>query len=386
MKILYDHQIFEIQRVGGISRGFAEIISHLPEDVQYEISLKESNNLYLDEYSLKNTSSNIVSFNRNDFLRGINFRGKGRLYDFLCNLNLIDSVESKNLRNSQKTLKRGDFDVFHPTYFSDYFLKYLGNKPFVLTVHDLTTENFPQFFSSTEFQTRMRKILVPKANHIIVPSLCTKKDVMSRWNIPEEKISVVHWGARFTPLLPSEQQPFYNFRYILFVGLRDGYKNFDFFISEAAKFLHKYKDINVVCTGQELNDSELSLISSLKLEGRIQTIFATDMELKRIYSNALCLVFPSLSEGFGLPTLEAFQYGCPVLLYNGSCHPEIGGEAAFYFDSDDKSSNISEQLELIEGIDLKERQVIISKGYEQLKKFSWEKASRQYVEIYKSVM
>lgn len=386
MKVLYDHQIFEMQKVGGISRGFAQILARFPEEIKYEIALKESDNIYLDSYSLKNESTKILSKKREDFLKGLEFKGKNRLYDLLCKYNMISSVESRNLHNSELLLKKQDFDVFHPTYFSDYFLPFLRNKPFVLTVHDLTPENYPQFFNRNDFQTKMRKVLVPKASHIIVPSLCTKNDVINRWSIPEDNITVIHWGADCNSEMKYDMQSLFDFRYILFVGLRDGYKNFNFFISEAASFLHKYTDIKVVCTGRDLSLTEQLLIKSLDLEGRVKTIFASDEEMISLYSNALCFVFPSLSEGFGLPTIEAFQYGCPVLLYNGTCHPEIGGKAAFYFNSDNKTSDIANELEMIEGLSLKERSSVIQQGYEQLKLFSWDRTSQQYIDVYKRVI
>lgn len=79
MKVLYDHQIFEMQKVGGISRGFAQILARFPEEIKYEIALKESDNIYLDSYSLKNESTKILSKKREDFLKGLEFKGKNRL-------------------------------------------------------------------------------------------------------------------------------------------------------------------------------------------------------------------------------------------------------------------------------------------------------------------
>jgi glycosyltransferase involved in cell wall biosynthesis len=116
------------------------------------------------------------------------------------------------------------------------------------------------------------------------------------------------------------------------------------------------------------------------VEGVKFTGFVTDEELKWLYENAEAYVSPSLSEGFGLPGLEAMVHGLPVVSSNASCLPEIHGDAALYFDpnnADDIASKINEVLSS-EGL----RKNLISKGYEQTKKFSWGKMARQTLEIY----
>ena len=82
----------------------------------------------------------------------------------------------------------------------------------------------------------------------------------------------------------------------------------------------------------------------MHIANRVQAKFVSTEELSGLYSNALCYAFPSLSEGFGLPILEAFSCGCPVLLSNKTCFPEIGGDAAFYFNEHNGHSDISEKL------------------------------------------
>ncbi|KAB6261607.1 glycosyltransferase family 4 protein, partial [Bacteroides xylanisolvens] len=193
MKVLYDYQIFQIQKFGGISRGLAEIISHFPSDIAYDIAIKESDNVYLKEYNLDNNHSPI-SYQFSDFLPNVSFKGKRRIYNILSQRGWINSSDSINLHHSIEKIKKEDYDVFHPTYFSTYFLKHI-RKPFVLTVHDLTAENFPLYFNKFDYQKEGRKRLVPLASHIVVPSLSTKIDVMQNWNISEGRISVIYWGG-----------------------------------------------------------------------------------------------------------------------------------------------------------------------------------------------
>lgn len=382
MKILYDYQIFQIQKFGGISRGLAELITHLPKDIKFDIAVKESDNVYLNEYNL-NTNHSPISYQFTDFLHGINFRGKRRIYNILSQHGWVKSSDSINIRYSVEKIIKGDYDIFHPTYFSIYFLKYI-RKPFVLTVHDLTAENYPQYFSQFDCQKVGRKHLVPLANHIIVPSLNTKIDVMQKWNISEEQITVIYWGG--VPVNNKEYPDRIGRPYILYVGLREGYKNFRFFLKAALSFLQRNKDINIVCTGSNFTNSEMRLFRELHIEDRMQAMFVSTEELCGLYSNALCYTFPSLSEGFGLPILEAFSCGCPVLLSNRTCFPEIGGDAAFYFNEYSGDSDVSEKLDYILNMTVEERMNAKYKGYERLKEFSWKKSAAEYAQVYKSLL
>ena len=382
MKVLYDYQIFQIQKFGGISRGLAEIISHFPSDIAYDIAIKESDNVYLKEYNLDNNHPPI-SYQFSDFLPNVSFKGKRRIYNILSQRGWINSSDSINLHHSIEKIKKEDYDVFHPTYFSTYFLKHI-RKPFVLTVHDLTAENFPLYFNKFDYQKEGRKRLVPLASHIVVPSLSTKIDVMQNWNISEGRISVIYWGG--VSVNNKKYPDSIGCPYILYVGLRGGYKNFYFFIKSALPFLQKNKEVKIVCTGCNFTKSEIKFFQELHIANRVQAKFVSTEELSGLYSNALCYAFPSLSEGFGLPILEAFSCGCPVLLSNKTCFPEIGGDAAFYFNEHNGHSDISEKLDYIFNMTEGERLKTKDKGYERLTQFSWEKSATEYAQVYKSLL
>ena len=110
--------------------------------------------------------------------------------------------------------------------------------------------------------------------------------------------------------------------------------------------------------------------------------YASDEDVKNLYANAIAFVYPSLYEGFGMPILEAFAYGCPVLLNNKSCFPEIAGDAAIYFESDEKKSNLNQALADITHLTKNERQTLIQKGYNRLSLFSREKTKKKYSKLY----
>ena len=119
----------------------------------------------------------------------------------------------------------------------------------------------------------------------------------------------------------------------------------------------------------------------LGLEGAVSSRFVSDNQLAYLYQHALCFVFPSLYEGFGIPVLEAFASGCPVLLSNASCFPEVGGDAALYFDP----YNPEEMAKTIENVvsDSNLRTQMIQRGHERVKAFSWDKTAAQTAEFYK---
>ena len=111
-----------------------------------------------------------------------------------------------------------------------------------------------------------------------------------------------------------------------------------------------------------------------------------DNVLYSLYHNALCFVYPSEYEGFGIPILEAFQADCPVLLNNASCFPEIAGDAAFYFDMNSNDSNLAEQLERLLSMSSEEKTHLLSKQRKRLSKYSWEDSAKKMDDVYQSVI
>ena len=109
------------------------------------------------------------------------------------------------------------------------------------------------------------------------------------------------------------------------------------------------------------------------------------LELKNLYANAIAFIFPSLYEGFGIPILEAFAYGCPVLLNNTSCFPEIAGDAALFFDSKPGKSDLCEKLDFIYNNN-SFRDELIGRGYQRLDGFSWKESSQKLADVYTSVL
>lgn len=384
MKVLFDHCVFQSQRVGGVSKALVEMIDHLPQDIEIEIAIKESDNVYLREHNCFGQEILGKSYTYDYFLSGFDFRGKARLYRALRDMHLIEDSNKKNQEYCISRILDGNYDVLQPTHYSSFFLPY-NKKPFVFIVHDIIPELFPEYFPRDFCDIRERDILVKRAAHIVVPSENTKKDVLKWWDLDEKKVSVIPWGAP-DMTHASFNRPF-SFPYVLFVGERDRYKHFLFFVQEAVEFLRRYPDVHVICTGKGFNTIEKDLFIGLGLENRFHSMFVSSEELSSLYHFALCFVFPSQYEGFGLPVLEAMACGCPVILTNSSSFPEIGGDAALYLEEDKEGhTNLSELLTSVYEMPAEQRESLVQKSVQRAKCFSWDDTAHKYAAVYQSLL
>lgn len=358
LKILYDHQMFSMQKFGGVTRYFADLIYNLPEDFEKEIAMQYSENHYITKtYNQTYNSTNCIK----------NFRIKRRVYYFMNN------------RISLKAIKNNDFDVFHPTYYNPYFLKHI-EKPFVITIHDMIHERFADSFSFYENIIKNKKQLAENASHIIAVSQNTKNDIVEFLDIHPDKITVVHHG--YKQQVEIAEQLYEN--YILYVGERKNYKNFIPFLEAIIPLLHADKTLKVVCTGNAFSKEEISIFQQHSISSQLLHVQASDAILYSLYQHALVFVFPSLYEGFGIPILEAFANNCPVCLSNASCFPEIAQEAALYFDPTSKIS-ICDTIQSVlsdKGI----RNSLIAKGKEKINDYTINKMVSATSKIYEEVV
>ncbi len=283
-------------------------------------------------------------------------------------------------------IRSGGFDIYHPTYYDSYFLKQLGDKPFVLTVYDMIHELFSkQYRDLNNDIIRNKKILVQKAARVIAISENTKNDLLRIYNVPSEKIKVVYLASSFQRTIMKTGLPAVPEKFLLFVGDRKDYKNFYGFVRAIKKLLQQNDDLYLVCAGgRQFTSSEQELVKKLNISNKVKSVpFINDGVLTHLYSNAIAFIFPSLYEGFGLPLLEAFSCGCPVAASNSSSLPEVAGDAAIYFDPLDENSI---QNTIIKIMDRETRQNLISRGYKRLNAFNWEKTALQTLDVYREII
>ena len=380
MRVLYDHQAFTLQKYGGVSRCFVELYKNLPKGVDAQILVRECDNVYLNAIGFYPKG-----YHYNHFICPCHFPGKYRLHIWADKFRKHKYYPEYNTNYVFEELGKGEFDIFHPTYYSDYFLPYLNGKPFVLTIHDMIPELYPQYYGQEDFQIVMKRKLAPLAKAIIAVSENTKQDIIRILGIPEEKIHVVYHGCSL-PIAKNTSNPF-PFPYILYVGARWTYKNFIPFVKSIAPILKKHKDLNVVCTGPEFDNSEKSLFQEFGVGNRfVHQWIKNDIDLYALYHHAICFVYTSEYEGFGIAILEAYQAACPVILNRRSCFPEIADDAAIYFDMDAIHTDFAEVFETFLEIDKDDREGLLEKQHLRLSHFSWEKSANKLAQIYNSII
>ncbi len=353
MKILFDHQVFSNQKFGGISRYFCELYSQFLQmsDIKPELPVIYSENSYYQEL-----------FHPKQFIYNLHFKGKSTLITQMTDL------------YSKYRINKGNFDIFHPTYYNPYFLKFIHRKPYVLTVYDMIHELFPDIVCAGDLTSVYKNKTIESATKIIAISENTKNDIIKFYDTDPKKIEVIYPATSLHAVIPDSNLNLPH-KYILFVGNRGSYKNFNFFISSVASILFNDKALYMVCAGSSpFSDTEMCLLNALKINRKvIHVIIDDDCTLSQLYNNATLFVFPSLYEGFGLPLLEAFSCGCPVAASNCSSLPEVGGDAVKYFDPSN-SDSIKDVIEDI--VNNKALQDSLKKkGYQRLKLFSWQKTA-----------
>ena len=381
MRVLYDHQAFTLQKYGGVSRCFVELYKNLPKEVDARILVHESDNVYLREA----IGVHPKGYHFNHFICHWRFPGKYRLHIMADKFRKHKFYPEYNTNYVFEELSKGDFDIFHPTYYSDYFLPYLNGKPFVLTIHDMIPELYPQYYGQDNIQIVMKRKLAPLAKAIIAVSENTKQDIIRILGIPAEKIHVIYHGCSL-PIVKETSSPF-PFPYILYVGARWTYKNFIPFAKSMAPILRKYKNLHVVCTSSDFDNEEKALFEGLGIADRfVHQWIGNDSDLFALYRHATCFVYPSEYEGFGIPILEAYQADCPVILSRRSCFPEIAGDAAIYFDMDARQDNLSGIMATFMEMNRDERECLLEKQRQRLSLFSWEQSAQKLAQVYNSII
>ena len=383
IRVLYDSLSFDWERLGGVTRYFTNLWQNLPPGVEYDIAVETTKNLYLQSQPF---SIPVASDAFESFLPTIRFKGKLWLFDTLCKLGVLHSSKESNRRVFAKKLKEGNYDVIHLTgahSFGDTWRPYVGRKPIVITVHDL----IPDVLYGNPDIKRWRKQVFDAATRIITVSEHTKQDVMAFYGVPAARISVIHHGVDTLRTMKSVTS-MEGKRYILYVGKRDGYKNFSFMVKALQPIFAVDHTLSLVCTGTGFSESECRLLENCGMLKRASARLYSDDELRWLYANALVFIYPSIYEGFGMPILDAFSFGCPVLLANVTCFPEIGGDAALYFDPKDEE-DFRRQLGRVIGDDdaaLKLRSDLILRGKERVKLFSWKKCADETSVVYQQTI
>jgi len=297
-------------------------------------------------------------------------------------------AEQLGLLKQIKSLKP---DLVHFTM-TQQPVRYKGKK--ITTVHDLTTLRFnnpsknPAIFKTKQqVYRKVIKKVTRTSNVIITPSEYVKKDLVSFSGIKPGKIEVTYEAADSIKARPEALLRLVDKQFIMYVGRPTPHKNLPRLVRAFELLKKKHPKLMLVFVGKiDSNYKSLEkLVSDKRLaDSVVFTDFIEEGQLRWLYENTSAYVFPSLSEGFGLPPLEAMIHGAPVVSSSATCLPEVNGDGAIYFNP----KNTIEMAQKIDKIlsDPNTRNRLIKNGHIQANKYSWQKMAEQTLEIYKDVL
>lgn len=364
MRVLYDHQAFSLQNAGGQSRYFYELsrfLATVPE-VQTEIWLGMNGTVHPFR-TIAPSKTRVKAFPE--------WLGPG-MARYVVN----------ELWSNMQALFGGSLDVYHSTNLMR--MPMVRARRVVATHHDCTYELYPEYFDDVKKIYWARKRLVASVDAIICVSESCRQDLLRFYNVDPAKTRVIHHGLT---RLPRSAQAAAQLKgrlrreYILFVGMRPGFKNFH-------GLLQAFHDSGLcdsldllILGGKALTADEKRNISRLGLEHCVIWLpKVSDEVLAEAYAGARLFVYPSFSEGFGFPPLEAMSLDCPVLTTRISAMPEICQHAPFYFDPNDQDAFARELVRA--ATDDEARRQSIARGREVIAGYSWEKCGRETLAVY----
>ena len=375
MKILYDHQIFLNQEYGGPSRYFVNLIKKIINGNEIKVSAPLHINNHLRQLPNRVIFGLKIS---KKFRKFIPQKIKNEFNNFI--LNPVNNSLTGSI------IKKFNPEVVHQTYFENGYKK---TRPTIITIYDLIHEKFFIEYGKDK-NYRPKKNAIENADKIICISENTAKDLIDIYKVKKNKIEIIYLSNSLEEELilitPKINLNNLNKNYLLFVGKRDGYKNFINFIKAYSQSEKLKKDFKIVCFGNlEFSKQEKSLFKSLNLNfENIIHIKGDDLTLSHLYKNAKALVYPSLYEGFGLPILEAMNFDCPVICSNTSSMPEVAGKSAQYFDPQNIDSIQEAVTKMVYDETLSKN--LIEKGKLQAKQFSWKRCANSTLNVYSKVV
>lgn len=263
----------------------------------------------------------------------------------------------------------------------------------VTTMHDLTTMRFVNpdkarvvfKLKQAVYKWVVRRV-AKKSNAIIVPSEFVKQDIVSYTGVSASKITVTHEAADQIVDTAEPITDLSDKRFIMYLGRPTPHKNLPRLIEAFKQLKGQYPELRLVLAGKL--DANYQEIQRQVQNEQIANIMFTDRvsegQLRWLFEHCEAYIFPSLSEGFGLPGLEAMVHGAPVISSDATCLPEIYGEAAHYFDPYDTHAIADAISEVLTNKNL--RGQLIQNGKSQAAKYSWQHMAEQTLAVYEKVL
>jgi glycosyltransferase involved in cell wall biosynthesis len=263
----------------------------------------------------------------------------------------------------------------------------------VTTMQDLTTLRFtnpsknPMVFKFKQWVYRWVNVIAArKSAALIAPTEFVKDDVARTLRTNSRKITVTYEAGDSIDEASEPMEAFEGKQFIMYVGRPLPHKNLERLIEAFAILKQSHPDLNLVLAGkkdtlyrQHERETKHKGIPDVHFTG-----FINDGQLRWLYEHCAAYVFPSLSEGFGLPPLEAMAHGAPVVSSDATCLPEIYGDAAHYFDPTDVEAIAKAVGEVLDKPNLRTK--LIKAGKKQVKTYSWKRMAEQTLDVYRQVL
>ena len=330
------------------------------------------------------------------FLRKENFNylkiGERRFKKVLADIPWYSLREQLEL---PKIFAKENLDLLHVPHFN---APLLSRQKFIVTIHDLIHHQFSETSATTKNQLffkikrfaykRVIKNAIFKSQKIIAPSNFVKSDILKNFKVEPNKIVVTYEAAeeeysndkRSTGFASEARRAMNDQRFLIYVGNAYPHKNLERLL-DAIKILNT--KLILVCPRGTFSERLKTEIEKRDLQKKVDLKgYLEPKELNTLFQKATAYVFPSLSEGFGIPGLNAMASGLPVVCSNIAVLKEIYGDAAIYFDPKDEK-DIAKKINQIL-TQPKTRSDLVKQGIEQVKKYSWLKMAQQTLKIYES--
>jgi glycosyltransferase involved in cell wall biosynthesis len=365
MRIFYDHQAFSLQSYGGITRVFSEIIRYLNDQggISTTVFLGYSNT-QAKFAEIVSSLGEVLQFGSAPFRRGM---GNYALNEALMAL---------------YAPRFGKFDIYHSTLYR--FSPCVRATRRVATHHDCVQERFPKLFPDRARIMRFKRRMFRQADLVLCVSEASRNDLFHFYDVAPNKAVVVHNGvSRLQRASQGEAalRAHVTGEYLLYVGARHAYKNFDGLLQAYAESNVVDRYALLVIGGGAATMTETKLIEKLGLRGRVKFVpHASPPLLAEAYALAALFVYPSLYEGFGMPPLEAASLGCPSLVASNPAAREVCQDSVFYFDAA-SPSDFSKML-CVSLSNNEERARLVERGRALLQRYTWQNCGKQTLEAY----
>lgn len=357
MRILFDEQIFLLQKRGGISRYFTELLRTFLQVPELNIE---------PVLNFRKTSNESLLTLSKELELGISRNTKPKP------IQIAQAIASNTFRFPK-------VDLLHHTFYSKTFWHSGYKGPRASTHYDMIPETFHQ--TRLGINPHLSKHwYFNNVNHILSISDSAKHDLLRIWPEIDTPISVTHLGKP-----EGVKQDFQRLQgYIIFIGVRAGYKDAESLFRAFARLPENLRGKLEFLGGDKFTESEKDLIDNLGIQNYTTQRNVTDLELAEAYGKAHLFVFPSHYEGFGLPALEALQFGCRSILANTPALKEVAQNSADYF-TPGNVDELSDAL-LIALSDGPHENPYLDSGLTRARNFSWLQTAKDTAKIYHSLI